>query len=110
MVSKISINPALKELQNVFYDLKCELKYACKRGRPIIGYIFTFKPEENKSQKEKKSYERMKTPKNSFYSFDQRTYDHDKLEKELLEKQGQGVDLNEIEDLMNHYKNLVPTD
>lgn len=40
------INPTLKELQNYFQDLQCTVQYAHKRGRPVEGYIFTFKPEQ----------------------------------------------------------------
>lgn len=40
------INSSLKELQNYFTDLKCTVKYAHKRGKPVTGYIFTFTPEE----------------------------------------------------------------
>lgn len=40
------VNPSLKELQHYFTDLKCTVQYAHKRGRPVEGYIFTFKPEK----------------------------------------------------------------
>lgn len=40
------INPSLKELQNYFMNLQCTIKYEQKRGKPVTGYIFTFKPEE----------------------------------------------------------------
>lgn len=40
------IKPSVQELQNYFIDLQCTVKYAHKRGRPVTGYIFTFKPEE----------------------------------------------------------------
>jgi len=40
------VNPSLKELQNYFTDLQCTVQYAHKRGRPVEGYIFTFKPEK----------------------------------------------------------------
>ena len=42
------ISPSLKELQNYFQDLQCTVKYAHKRGRPVVGYIFTFRPENIK--------------------------------------------------------------
>lgn len=42
------IKPSLKELRNYFQDLQCTVKYAHKRGRPVEGYIFTFKPENIK--------------------------------------------------------------
>lgn len=45
VMSKV-INPALKELKNYFTDLQCTVQYARKRGKPVTGYIFTFKPEE----------------------------------------------------------------
>ena len=44
------IKPSLKELQNYFQDLQCTVKYAHKRGRPVEGYIFTFKPENIKGE------------------------------------------------------------
>lgn len=40
------INPTLAELQNYFQDLQCTVKYENKRGKPVSGYIFTFKPEQ----------------------------------------------------------------
>ncbi len=40
------IKPSIKELQNYFQDLQCTVKYEHKRGRPVEGYIFTFKPEQ----------------------------------------------------------------
>lgn len=40
------INPTLAELQNYFQDLQCTVKYEHKRGKPVSGYIFTFKPEQ----------------------------------------------------------------
>ena len=40
------IKPSLKELQNYFQDLQCTVKYEQKRGKPVSGYIFTFKPEQ----------------------------------------------------------------
>lgn len=40
------INPTFAELQNYFQDLQCTVKYEHKRGKPVSGYIFTFKPEQ----------------------------------------------------------------
>ena len=45
IMSKV-INPSLKELQDYFSDLQCTVQYAHKRGKPVIGYIFTFTPED----------------------------------------------------------------
>ena len=45
MMDKI-IKPSLEELQPYFTDLQCTVQYAHKRGRPVEGYIFTFKPEK----------------------------------------------------------------
>lgn len=45
VMSKV-INPSLEELQNYFTDLQCTVQYAHKRGRPVEGYVFTFKPEK----------------------------------------------------------------
>lgn len=46
VINKI-IKPSVNELnkKSYFQDLKCEPKYARKRGRPVTGYIFTFTPE-----------------------------------------------------------------
>lgn len=83
------INPAFKSLQNYFHDLQCETKYAHKRGRPVLGYIFTFTPEvrgneTDHSQKEKNVLEKDKKSKNGFSNFHQREYDYEELEKEIL--------------------------
>lgn len=40
------ITPTVKELQSYFTDLECTVQYAHKRGKPVSGYIFTFKSEE----------------------------------------------------------------
>lgn len=42
------IKPSLKELKEkqYFQDLQCTVKYEHKRGKPVSGYIFTFKPEQ----------------------------------------------------------------
>ena len=85
------IKPSLQELQNYFHDLKCETKYARKRGRPVIGYIFTFLPEsrndgtvQDRVQKEQKINKKNST--NGYSNFHQRTYDYDELEKMLLKR------------------------
>lgn len=51
VMSKV-INPSLEELQHHFTDLKCTVQYAHKRGKPVEGYIFTFKPEKPAAQTE----------------------------------------------------------
>jgi len=89
------IKPSLNELQNYFQDLKCETKYAHKRGRPVLGYIFTFTPENrsldadpSEDKIKMKSSDQNQQPKqNSFANFHQREYDYESLEKELLNRQ-----------------------
>lgn len=90
-VMDLIIKPSLQELKKYFQDLKCEPQYARKRGKPIIGYIFTFKPEnrsikENQSRKEKKFHDKEKKSQNSFSNFHQREYDYEELEKNLLNR------------------------
>lgn len=86
------ISPAVKSLQNYFQNLQCETKYARKRGKPVIGYMFTFEPE-NRVLEADQSQEKIKMKsldqnqqsiQNSFANFHQREYDYMELEKELL--------------------------
>ncbi len=87
------INPAVKSLQDYFKELNCEPKYARKRGKPVIRYIFTFIPEnraieaDQSQNKMKKSDQNQQPKQNSFANFHQREYDYDSLEKELLNGQ-----------------------
>ncbi len=93
-VMDLIIKPSLKELENHFQNLKCEPKYARKRGRPVTGYIFTFEPEqrqaetdhvqEDHAQVEKELPEKAKKRKNGFHNFKQREYNYNELEAELL--------------------------
>lgn len=88
VMSKV-ISMSLKELECYFLNLKCEPKYARKRGKPVTGYIFTFIPESrgnetDQSQKEKSVLEKDKKSKNGFSNFHQREYDYEELEKEIL--------------------------
>lgn len=91
-VLDLIIKPSLKELQNYFKNLQCETKYARKRGKPVIGYIFTFEPE-NRVLEADQSQEKIKmksldqnqqSKQNSFANFHQREYDYTELERELL--------------------------
>lgn len=94
VMSKV-IKMSLKELDFHFKNLQCEPKYARKRGKPIIGYIFTFTPEgrvieadQSQDKIEKKSsHQSQKSKQNGFANFPQREYDYDELEKELLNYQ-----------------------
>ena len=104
VMSKV-INPALAELQNYFQNLQCTVKYEHKRGKPVSGYVFTFKPEQppkiastdtksrtteqpsSSSLKPKKNYNQDK-PKNQFHQFMQREItpeELEELEQKLLE-------------------------
>ena len=106
------IKPSLKELQNYFKDLQCTTKYAHKKGRPVVGYIFSFKPEQSPqpspsdtqsmataatssrpsrpSSTEPQPYQKKGQPKpNQFFQFHQREVSKeelDKLEKQLLQR------------------------
>ena len=92
-VMDLIIKPSMHELQNYFQDLKCETKYARKRGKPVIGYIFTFTPEnrvieaDQSQDKMNKSDQNQQSKQNGFANFHQREYDYDSLEKELLNHQ-----------------------
>ena len=90
-VMDLVIKPSLKELKEkeYFQNLKCEPKYARKRGKPVIGYIFTFTPENTKihpdqSQVNREKKSRNKNYANGFANFTQRTYDYEELERDLL--------------------------
>lgn len=84
------IRVSLQELHNYFQDLKCEPQYARKRGKPVIGYIFTFMPEirDHKPDQgqEKKKLSDQKQKQNGFSNFQQRTYDYESLERDLLNR------------------------
>lgn len=88
-VMDLIIKPSLKELQNCFENLKCEPKYAKKRGRPVTGYVFSFTPENRKSESDQEPVQEetkcsIKKSSNEFVNFKQRTYDYDELEKALI--------------------------
>ena len=86
------LKPALKELSPCFKGLKFEAKKEKRRGNPVTGYIFTFKKEEPKkkltSTTKKTNGKRKENTspkkKGTFYNFEQRDYDYDRIEKELL--------------------------
>ena len=90
------INPALKELKEneYFKNLECTVQYAHKRGCPVVGYAFTFDPEERIhngeiKQKEQKSNSKMGKDKSRiknsrFNNIESREYDYGALEKQLL--------------------------
>lgn len=92
VMSKV-INMSLKELDCHFKNLQCKPKYAHKRGKPVIGYIFTFTPEnrvieaDQSQDKMNKSDQNQQSKQNGFANFHQREYDYDSLEKELLNHQ-----------------------
>lgn len=92
MTQKV-IKPAITEIKNLnksFKNFKCEPLYLPKRGKPLAGYKFTWEPEKseseaNKKQKVKCSPNNNQKVPNKFANFSQRTYDYDKLEKDLLD-------------------------
>lgn len=84
------IKPALNELRCYFQNLKCKPKYACKRGNPVIGYLFTFTPQKDVqkpegSQGKRKMEGQANRKMDSYKSFPQRGYDYKGLEKEMLQ-------------------------
>lgn len=95
-VTRKVISLALKELKenNYFKNLECIVQYAHKKGRPVVGYVFTFNPEERVhnreiEQKEQKSNSESKKNrdkiKNSrFNNIECREYDYKALERQLL--------------------------
>lgn len=91
VMSKV-INMSLKELNGPFQNLKCETKYARRRGKPVTGYIFTFTPEKRNEKmdldcnKQNQNCIQNKNVQNKYMDFPQRTYDYDELEKELLNR------------------------
>ena len=92
------IMPAVKELQKDFPTLTVETIRARTKGRPVTGYHFTFMAdgqipgqmtidqgaEEVRKYKASKAKEGSKARKNSFNDFEQRDYDYDDLEAQLL--------------------------
>lgn len=113
-LTKEIIKPAIQELdeKKIFKNLKCEPVYAKKRGKPIIGYFFTFEPEdlqisfsslkdfdqilEDMSDEDKKATlktaknivkskkNQTSNSKNNFNKFPQRNYNYDALEEIFL--------------------------
>lgn len=51
MITKQVIKPALIELSSSFEDLKYKPVKKNTRGTPVIGYIFTWKPQQSSTQK-----------------------------------------------------------
>lgn len=90
------LKPALKELKenDYFKNLECIVQYAHKRGRPVVGYVFMFNPEERVhneeiKQKEQKSNSKTEKGRNKikntrFNNIENRDHDYEKLEKQLL--------------------------
>ena len=86
------IKPSIDELSNktYFQGLKCIPQYGYKRGKPVTGYVFLFKPEKAKSEvhncniRETGTNGRQK--KNRFLNLQNREYDYEELEKELLDR------------------------
>lgn len=84
------LDVAIKELQEkeVFKNLVCEPIKAKKRGSPVVGYTFTFEPEQvhkieqkQKTNTNKNDKEEAKKPKttNRFNNFPQRDYSLDDI-------------------------------
>jgi len=98
------INPAVNSLLSYFKNLKCEPKYARKRGKPVTGYIFTFTPESSndktdQNKKVNKIPEKIKKSQNKYSSFPQREYDYEELEKVLLNQTiAEKADFDQLEE------------
>ena len=85
------INRAVKELRekSCFSNLKCMVQYAKKKGKPVVGYTFTFDAEEsvkqNQDRKQPSSNKKdSKIKNNRFNNINNRDYDYNELEKQLL--------------------------
>lgn len=90
------ITPAVEELQKDFPTLSCEVVRAYKKGRPIIGYHFTFEVGDqvpgqttlDQAAAEMQKYERKKKSKKPpMATGEQHNFDYDNLERELLRRQ-----------------------
>ena len=96
LMTKI-IEPAVKELKKLdksFINFKCEPLYAKKRGKPLVGYKFTWQVEQlpriasintepiiaEQSSKPKRNYSQNK-PNNQFQQFMQREITPEELEE-----------------------------
>lgn len=75
-----AINPSLEEIRHCkeFEKLQVQVLKSRERGRPVIGYKFTWNPEEIKQPK---------TQKPKFNDFQQNDYNFDELESMLLESE-----------------------
>lgn len=85
------INPSIEELQKVFNNLKCEPVYAQKRGKPLVGFIFSFQPEEQSQNKDislgTTNKSTLTNSAKKYNSYPQRNYstqELDELERKLL--------------------------
>ncbi len=83
------INPALNELKahGFFENLECTVQYAHKKGCPVIGYTFTFKPEERierQRNQEPEPQENNRKLANRFNNISGRKCNYDELESRLI--------------------------
>lgn len=112
------VNPSVREIQELdksFKNFKCEPLYLKKRGKPLAGYRFTWKPEERKKKPEqvpekakhapKKTEHASKKSWNRFMEFHQREYDFDELERKIQEIQFQNDDGADIEEILQNFLN-----
>jgi len=108
------IKPSVVEIQRLdksFENFMCEPLYLHKRGKPLAGYKFTWKPENRQNkleqqQKQNSSGEKKSVNKSSFQNFTQREYDYQKLEEELLSNQnsGSGDEQEDFEELLKNFR------
>jgi len=83
------INPALNELKThgFFKDLECTVQYAHRKGCPVTGYVFTFKPEERISgqrNQEPEPRENNRKSMNRFNNISGKKRNYDELESRLI--------------------------
>ena len=93
IISKI-LAPSVAELSEYFNELKCEPIRARKRGKPIVGFYFSFTPQSRKCQIKNKVQEpngkeldtNSENTRVKHRTCHQRTYDYEELERELLRR------------------------
>lgn len=90
------IKPVIKELQNYFTDLQCNVQYARKRGKPVSGYIFTFKPEEIPKTKSEENAVKVSKLSDSSQGISQEEKD------QLIKEFGKSTVENYIQRTMNY--------
>lgn len=78
---------AVKELQEkeAFKDLICEPQHARKRGAPVVGYTFTFSPEDIPKKLKRDEEKVSPAAKKANKTNTERKYDYNDLESQLFQ-------------------------